>query len=57
MRTLIYKTLPSYDGMDNTVEVEMPDWISWEVRYNCQVCGNELLESEIKEHTCKEEDL
>ena len=54
-RNLIYKTLPFYEGVDNTIEVEMPDYISWEIKYHCDTCGNEILEDDVPDHKCSEE--
>ena len=50
MKTLITQVVPLYEGVDNTDEIEIPDGISWELRFYCEQCGNELLQGEFKEH-------
>ena len=53
-RTLQYSILPFYEGRNNTQEVEMPDYVSWEIRYYCDACGKELAESNVPLHKCEE---
>lgn len=56
MRTLIVKTEPEQEGIDNTQEIELEHNISWELRFYCDECGKELTQNDLSDHnsTCKE---
>ena len=52
MKTLVTQILPSYEGVDSTHEVEIPDNVSWELKFHCEECGDELEETELGHHIC-----
>ena len=44
------------EGYDTTHEIELPQDFSWELRFYCDQCGEEVFEDEMKQHSCEEED-
>ncbi len=60
MRTLQTKIITDgsdeIEGYDTTQEIELPQDISWELRFYCDQCGEEVLEDETTSHTCEEEE-
>ena len=57
MRCLVTKVL--VDGSDmiecysTEYETNLPENISWELRFYCDYCGDEVVEVELESHECE----
>ena len=56
MRTLMTEIYPVEEGVNTKHEIELPNNISWELRFYCNNCDIEITETEIQSHKCKNED-
>jgi hypothetical protein len=37
-------------------EIELPDNISWELRFYCDNCGEDVEQSDIQKHSCEDDE-
>lgn len=54
MKILTTKIFPEYEGIDTTQEIEIPNSISWELRFYCDECSDEIAEIDLKNHKCND---
>lgn len=50
MKTLIYKI---ESDKDDEIKVKLPDNISWELRFYCDLCETEITEDQVNCHKCE----